>query len=1142
MKLFAPLLLFILILPPCTVTAQEDSVWHNQPRTLHYAPEGKSFVLKNGTRKFNRALYGTNTGFRVETGDLPEFALYMPGMGGNFKLGIISGNQSKWITDADDIKTVYTPGIMEYTIKDELLGNGNLQLTVAALADNEGLILKVVPENLPNKIQLVWVYGGATGKKFHRDGDIGADPESVFYLLPEYCAHNEFELEKEFFTLNYGWNSKEDKNTKKISATFPPSQLQLKNANSLESPLSLLNSNATKDATVLMGTLKKIGNKPLYWKLQNAEPSSSNIHKKTEQEFNNAIRKANEIASRVVLETPDPYLNTLGGALATAADGIWESPAYLHGAVAWRMHLNAWRGAYCADLLGWHNRAESHFLSYSNSQVLEPASGPVVPDTARYFARQKEVIGTAMFSEGYISRHPNKNTVAHHYDMNLVFIDQLLKHIQWTGDIDFLKQTWPVIKRHLAWEKRNYDTDNDGLYDAYASIWASDALQYSGGGVTYTSAYNYKANTIAAQLAVLMGEDPTPYKAEAKNIHNAIQQQLWVQNKGVFAEYKDLLGNQLVHETPGVWTIYHALDKNIGDPFQGYQAAQYVSNNIPHIPIKAEGLPQEDLFLISTSNWQPYTWSVNNVALAESLNTALAYWQAGDSETAFKLWESSLIESMYLSASPGNFEQLSFYDAMRGELYRDFADPIGVASRTLVEGLFGIKPDALNNTLTIAPGLPESWPYATLKIPDMEMGMRKEEKKLSYTITPHFPKKMPLRLEVKALYDHVKSITVNGKEATYELEELSIGVPILIIHNEYHKQYNIEIVWDGKPLEKPEYATTVVQNQLFELKTNNAKIIEVKDPQGILKDVQIEHTTLTGTTIANPGNKTMFVKLTQGQTQWWQPVNIKVAPDKDAAANLSFENWKVAYNHTTKLETVDLTPYFNSPVDSIFRNQYFSPRPTSPTLQLPTTGIGNWCYPTIADEIHIDDSGLRKKAGEQNNTIYYKGVPFKTPSELAGNNIAFTSQWDVFPNEITIPLQGNSSHIYLMMAGTTNHMQSRIENGRIEVAYNDGTQTLLPLKNPENWWPIEQDYYADGYAFTTDAPKPPRVYFKTGEIQQDFKDYTSIHGLSSYGVEGGAGTILDIPLDPTKTLKNIKIKTIANDVIIGLMSLTLKRD
>jgi hypothetical protein len=149
--------------------------------------------------------------------------------------------------------------------------------------------------------------------------------------------------------------------------------------------------------------------------------------------------------------------------------------------------------------------------------------------------------------------------------------------------------------------------------------------------------------------------------------------------------------------------------------------------------------------------------------------------------------------------------------------------------------------------------------------------------------------------------------------------------------------------------------------------------------------------------------------------------------------------------------------------------------------------------------------------------------------------------WDNFPKSISIPLSGKASHVYLMMAGTTNPMQSRMVNGELAVNYTDGTLEILQLKNPENWWPIEQDYFVDGLAFTTDAPKPPRVYLKSGMISRTFNDFKSIKGFSNYGVDGGAATILDLPLDNKKILKNITLKTIANDVVIGLMSATLVR-
>ncbi len=97
----------------------------------------------------------------------------------------------------------------------------------------------------------------------------------------------------------------------------------------------------------------------------------------------------------------------------------------------------------------------------------------------------------------------------------------------------------PVIERHLKWEKRNFDPDNDGLYDAYACIWASDALYYNSGAVTHSSAYNYRANKMAAFIASKIGVDPTLYQKEAEKIINAINSKLWLPKKGRWAEWKE---------------------------------------------------------------------------------------------------------------------------------------------------------------------------------------------------------------------------------------------------------------------------------------------------------------------------------------------------------------------------------------------------------------------------------------------------------------------------------------------------------------------------------------------------------------------------------------------------------------------------
>lgn len=1107
-----------------------------KPRKMHYAPEGNSFVLKNGNRKFNRALYGSNTGFRVETGDLPEFAMYMPGMGGNFKLGLVTENESKWITETSKIETRYVSGTMQYTIEDPILGKGKLFIDVVALKEKEGFIVKVYGKSASKNIDLIWAFGGATGKKFSRDGDIGADPESVFYLQPEYCVNNTYTLKKESFLLEYGSESNKQKtgNNRNLSGFFPDSQTHLANANSQNSPLELFNSKA-ESLSVITGKTNSIEEKAKYW-LFLAEDSKENFTQKAIAElYEKSVQETQTLANRVKVSTPDPYINTLGSALSIAADGIWESPAYLHGAIAWRMYLNAWRGAYTADPLGWHDRAKTHFTSYSNSQVTTPESGPVVFDEEKNLARQKEKIGTSMFSSGYISRSPNKNNVAHHYDMNLVFIDQMLRHFKWTGDTAFMKEMWPTIQRHLNWEKRNFDPDNDGLYDAYATIWASDALQYSGGGVIHSSAYNYYANKTVAEVAKIINADTKPFSNEANKILKATNDQLWIPKKGIFAEYKDALGNRLLHDTPAIWSIYHTIDSELSNPFESYQMLNYVDKDIPHIPISAEGLDKKDLYVISTTNWQPYTWSINNVALAEQLHTSLAFWQGGQAEKAYTMWESALIESMYLSPSPGGFEQLMYQDAIRGELYRDFADPIGMASRTLVEGLYGIQPDALKGVLTIKPGFPSKWNEASLEIPDISFSFKRENKKETYHIENRLSAKMNLNLVLNAPFENIQSVMVNGIRASYRAVSESIGNPKISIETAYAKVYDIVVTWRGGTIEQIRRKPFYTSGENLDMIIFKSQIVSVYDPQSVLGAISNQEKILHAT-VNGEGNKTFFVKLKQGEFFWWEPVDLNIKSEK---LNNIETNWDIPVDKSARIETIPLSSFFNSKVTDIFNYEYLSPRPKTVTLQLPKQGIGNWCYPNVS--VKIDDSGLREKAKANGQITTPNGIPFQTPSDENQKNIIFTSMWDNFPESIAIPLDGKASHAYFMMAGTTNPMQSRIVNGEIKINYTDGTSEILALKNPENWWPIEQDYFIDGLAFTTDAPKPPRVYLKTGEITRDFKDFKTIKGFSNYGIDGGAGTILELPLNKNKTLKNFTLRTIANDVVIGLMSLTLIR-
>jgi len=170
------------------------------------------------------------------------------------------------------------------------------------------------------------------------------------------------------------------------------------------------------------------------------------------------------------------------------------------------------------------------------------------------------------------------------------------------------------------------------------------------------------------------------------------------------------------------------------------------------------------------------------------------------------------------------------------------------------------------------------------------------------------------------------------------------------------------------------------------------------------------------------------------------------------------------------------------------------------------------------------------------------GSPQRVPSATSGpgdaKNILFTSQWDNYPREAQIPLSGRGQHLFLLVAGSKNWMQSRIDNGEGIANYQNGTNQRLAPHNPVNWWPIDQEYFIDDFAFSRPEPIPPRVDLMTGTVRT--LDVNEFQGKGRV-VPGGAATVLDLPLDPAKTLKSLTACALATEVVVGLMGATIAR-
>lgn len=1176
-------------------------------RPMSYRPEGGDFVVENGRHRFNRPLYAGNTGFRSEAGDRPEFGFFFPGRGGNLRFAVIadgSGKPPLWLHQAASVKARYRAGSMVYEIRDPLFGEAGLVLTALPAAEMEAVLFRLETRGRHPDLRLVWSYGGGDEHPGRRNGDLNAENEPLeryFSFRPEHTRGHRYGLRGDGFALAHRKGT--------LIGVLPPgAKAVIADARHWNAPGDLLKPPPRAPGMpVAAGELPLVGGRPVTMAIHMVRPKQNprlrggdldRVFEKSE-----AFRKS--LVRRLEVDTPDPYLNAAASAIPVAADAIWDEAqgAYMHGAIGWRVRLLGWRAAYTGDALGWNDRTRRHLQGFAKHLDRSPAPKSMPPADENFHLARNE---TALHSRGdFAAVNPR------HYNMNLVGIDTLFRHLMWTGDLEFAREMWPVIELHLERERRlfrrPFGDEGLPLYEAYACIWASDELIYNGGGATHATAYNLWHNRMAARIAEKIGKDPAIYQQEAEAIRRGMDRELWLEDEGWFAEYRDWLGKRSAHASPGLWTYYHTLDSGAASAFQAWQASRFIDSRLSRIPLRGDGVP-EGSFALPTTNWMPYQWSINNVALAESAHTALALWQGGRGDFALPVIKGAFLDAMFMGPCPGNVGMTSQSDRFSGERYRDFADAVGITARAVVEGLFGIQPDLIEGKLRVSPGFPAAWEHASLRHERVSIAFKREGLKESYVIESRLARPVALELMIPALRVGVGSVTVNGREVEWRNAESKVGPPRIVIEAPHAPRQLVVVTWEGGKPATPGLAGLQPAGGDVVVDCGPAKLLEVQDPQEALVGRVDSGDGFRAKWAGKTGPRTVFLRLGQGGMKWWHALDTEVrpaieieSPAEQAAGSLRMElrsaltdgiegpalveyagrkhefqlrlpacgrsgiielpaqglvpgthpvhvrlpggrevageitHWKLETPPDKHWETLDLGIHFNDEVARIFRNEYRSPRSPFCSLALPKQGVGGWCYYQATAE--VDDAGLRAAARKGAGVVETPlGIPFRSPVE--GTNIIFTSLWDNYPDQISIPLTGKAVRAVLLMAGSTYAMQSRFDNGEVIATYADGASARLVLHSPVNWWPIEQDYHIDEFAFSRPEPVPPRLDLKTGVMRVLTPGQCRSRGAK---IPGGAATVLDLPLDATKELRSLTLRTLGNEVVIGLMAVTLER-
>jgi hypothetical protein len=1075
---------------------------------LRYSAEKGAVIGHNLPDFNNRPLYVGNTNAFVLTGDRP-FARFCRGNRhyGALMVGVTRGGTALWLHEAAEVESAFRAGAMRWTIRDPRLPGLTIVWDVLPTGAGVGFVARVRAEGATPGDRLVWAYGGASAAlRNNLNWDLDALTNTSVRrqsFAPDDCKGNRVELQADGFTLTAA-EQKAPAILVRASAGGPS---RLGDASAWPSPAGLLAS-AAAERPLAAASVDLSASPELFVSVTIREPGETTTGlAEPAAAFAAGVARVNALASRLDVQTPDPYINAAAGAVAHAIDGVWYPPSFVHGAMLWNSRYPGWRTTYGATVAGWHDRILAQARYYLRSQVTDAKRTS--------FASDPKVLLTAAAPD---SRYYGKGRITQDqafYNMQTQLFAQLIHAWRWSGDAELEKILRPALELHLEWMQECFDPDQDGTYESYINTWPTDSVWFNGGGTPDETAYAYKSHLAARDLARRAGDNAAVARHETilQRIRTGFFKQLWSAEQGHPGLVREQSGHRRLKLDPWLYGIFLPVDSGLLDEQQMLTTLRYSEWALQNDPAPAGGRR------VWTSNFVPGIWSVRELWPGDNYHLALAYFQAGLPRDGWDILRGTFVTGAFNQPGPGNL------GSPQGGT--DFGDCIHPFARTLVEGLFGLEPDYPNNLVRVAPHFPAEWDRASLRTPDFSLAYERADTRTTLHLGLTRPAPVQLRLPVSTT--RVTRITVNNITRPYRLAP-GFGFSVLQVDLPSATDSVVVVETADRIPAAEAVSLDLVVGTTARISLPGLPLANFSDPQGILADARLVNGVLTGRVLPRSEHATLLAGVKVGTTPQWRVIKVRIADP--AAAEARRAETLPAPPAGARWSPVELAPVLNADIREIHKQQYLSPRPSTISVRLGTDGFSPWTFPywrSGAPDIKLDAVAALLDPADATTLRTPQCVPFRWPGET--RNIAFTSLWDNFPATVTIPVNRRAEAAYFLVAGSTNVMQNRIANAVLRLRYADGVEQRLELIPPFNFWNlsairhqsgapgqnIRPDYTDPIDAFAVPKPWPERVQLG----------------------ENCRALLLNRRLRPGVVLESVTLETLSPEVVIGLMGLTL---
>ncbi len=1079
-----------------------QSALHQLARHL---PEGDAIRVVAPSFFDNRPLYGDHRACALLVGERPQFRLLrQPWPCGTLTIALAHGQSAVWLHDWSGITARYRAGVMTWTLTDPRFPGVEIDLEAACLAAGEGATIRCALRGTGADHRLLWAFGGATafadGNLFwHADPGmhpsvspqvaigqqtVGGLSRLTTGFVPEDCRENQPTCDGRIFRLA----PPKAEGGFQVWGSCSAGRCRMGDASAWADPVALVDS-VPADLPLVTGEAPAVGE--LFWSLTCGIFATDALPvNKIEPAADLAAARvrADRLAAQVRVDTPDAWLNAAMAQVTTAMDGCWYAPVFVHGGMSWNTPFPGWRTLYGPTSLGWIERVREQARHYLASQITTGGATSLARDDDRRGCLPG--VDSRFYGCGRIVQDQ------HFYNFQSVFFDMLIHAWRWSGDAELEGLLRPALDLHLEWLRACFDADDDGVYESVLDTWASDSMWYNGGGTAQASSYAFAGHRAAAEMAERAGDAAAAqrHRTHAEHIRTGVMASLWSPERGHLGEYREALGHRRRHDAAGIYTVCLPIDAGLLHGEQALSHARYGEWGLQRMPMPLGGCHA------STSNCVPYTWSVRELDTADTCHLALAAYQVGRGDDGWELLSGCLRESLYHSPVPGG---VVCQPTSEPNPHTDFADAVSMMARTIIEGLFGLKPDRPAGIVHVTPRLPDAWDHAELTTPDASLHFRRSDGWSRWRVQlSKADAKITLRIPIAGRV--LESVETAG---TWRCEP-GLGHAELVVTSAAGQSLEVVVHWRERRASTPLRRVDAPAGLPLQLAVAGATVTGWSDPQGALLHGRLDQGSLLAeVSVSALRERTVYLDLLAEGLSWREAVAlIQVPPALVRPRPLEGADFR----------SVDISVVRNGDLRGIFKLDYRAPRPHSISASIGYDGWSPWTFPFWGRQPPaIDFSAAESLRDPQGRLHLPPGIPFEW--QAAELNAACTSQWERWPTSITVPLHGRGRRVWQLLAAATNHMQVGIANAQVQVRYGDGSASMIALENPQDLWSID-GMYRDSDAFALPATPPYQAQL------------------------GTACRVCIVPVSVRSDgdLKDLTVETLSSEVIVALMAATIE--